>query len=87
MIVDATEGALESIDDETAYQLAQLAFNKLKDNLVGKFNRYLTLDNNGNPKSFLVYFESNDHAVVMSYEEALEIPVLGDKCKETWNEF
>jgi hypothetical protein len=87
MIVDATDGALQSISNETAYKLAQIAYNKLKDDAIGKFNRYLTFDNDGKPISFLVYFESNDHAVVMSYEEALEIPVLGDKCKETWNEF
>lgn len=81
--VKSTKKVLERIYDVTARTLADSAYLKFKGNAAGNFNVY-TIGNNGNKHSVLVYFQEEDFAIVMTYEEALNMPVLGDKCREIW---
>lgn len=85
--VQATEKLLQRIYEATARVLAETAYSKFRGNASGKFNRYTLADRrNGTAHTVLVYFKEENTAVVMTYEEALEIPVLGDKCREIWKE-
>jgi hypothetical protein len=84
--VEITSKTLELIYAATAYTLAGAAAKKFSNQREGKFNRFLTADKQGNGKCFLVYFESDLKANVMTYDEALAIPVLANKCKEIWND-
>lgn len=84
--VDISKGATDALYLATAYKLAYHTYNKFDGNCEGKFNRYLTADKQGNAQRFLVVFESDTKATVMTYEEALSIPILARKCKEVWGE-
>lgn len=69
-----------SIPVDLIHMIVEKACQKFADR-AGKFNRYRIGEN-----TILIYFESNEKATIMLYKEALELPILGDECREIWRE-
>lgn len=85
--LEATAASLAEIHMATAVSLASAAAKKFGEiSRAGMFNRYSVVNKKGKSKAFLVYFESDSKAIVMTYQEALELPVLGNKCREAWKD-
>ncbi len=87
LIIEGTEKTYDALHQSTVYNLAQHAYEKFNGrDRAGMFNRYTTADKQGKAACFLVYFENNSKATVMTWDEAMSIPTLAAKCKEIWRD-
>ncbi len=76
----ATEETTKRLHRSLIQSLANTAYEKFQEGeRSGKFNRFNLFAGH-----FIVYFENENSATVMTYGEALQMPVLGEKCKEMW---